>query len=277
MNNKNILIFTDLDGSLLNHNNFKFNTIKPFILKCLRNNIRIIPNTSKTKNEVESFSEQLGVDIPYIVENGSAIHNLDLVCSHFGKNNKSLILSRTADEIFEIFNNKVPLSLRNQCLFLKDMNASKQSKVLGLNGEKLTSALNRLYSIPLIFNGPIEIKNELISIFNDLDIKLHEGGRVINICDNCSKGDAMKIMLKKMEGVKKKYHSIVIGDSPNDMSMLALSNQPCVVPLPDHENLKNFKIKKVIRANQVAPDGWKEVVLKSLDRINFKFKEDSYG
>lgn len=277
MNHNNIFIFTDLDGSLLNHNNFEFNTIKPFIFKCLRNNIRIIPNTSKTKNEVEFFSEQLGVDIPYIVENGSAIHNLDLVCSHFGKNNKSLILSRTADEIFEIFNNKVPLSLRNQCLFLKDMNTSQQSKVLGLNGEKLTSALNRLYSIPLIFNGPIEIKNELISIFNDLDIKLHEGGRVINICDNCSKGDAMKIILKKMEGIKKKYHSIVIGDSPNDISMLALSNQPCVVPLPDEENLNKLKLKKVIRANQVAPDGWKEVVLKSLDRINFKFKEDSYG
>ena len=71
MNHNNIFIFTDLDGSLLNHNNFEFNTIKPFILKCLRNNIRIIPNTSKTKNEVEFFSEQLGVDIPYIVENGS--------------------------------------------------------------------------------------------------------------------------------------------------------------------------------------------------------------
>ena len=277
MKHNDILIFTDLDGSLLNHINFKFNTIKPFILKCLRNNIRIIPNTSKTKNEVESFSEQLGVDIPFIVENGSAIHNLDLVCSHFGKNNKSLILSRTADEIFEIFNNKVPFSLRKHCSFLKDMNASKQSKVLGLNGEKLTSALNRLYSIPLILNGSIEIKNELVNIFNDLDIKLHEGGRVINICDNCSKGDAMKIILKKMEDIKKKYHSIVIGDSPNDMSMLALSNQPCVVPLPDHQNLKNLKIKKVIRANQVAPDGWKEVVLKSLDRINFKLKEDSYG
>ena len=277
MNNKDILIFTDLDGSLLNHSNFEFYTIKPFILKCLRNNIRIIPNTSKTKNEVEFFSEQLGVDIPFIVENGSAIHNLDLVCSHFDKNIKSLILSRTANEIFEIFNDKVPLSLRNQCLFLKDMNASKQSKVLGLNGEQLTSALNRLYSIPLIFNGPIEIKNELISIFNDLDIKLHEGGRVINICDNCSKGDAMKIILKKMEDIKKKYHSIVIGDSPNDISMLDLSNQPCVVPLPDQENLKKLKLKKVIRANQVAPDGWKEVVLKSLDRINFKLKEDSYG
>jgi predicted mannosyl-3-phosphoglycerate phosphatase (HAD superfamily) len=80
-----------------------------------------------------------------------------------------------------------------------------------------------------------------------------------------------------MEDIKKKYHSIVIGDSPNDISMLDLSNQPCVVPLPDQENLKKLKLKKVIRANQVAPDGWKEVVLKSLDRINFKLKEDSYG
>ena len=277
MNNNNILIFTDLDGSLLNHNNFGFNTIKPFILKCLKNNIKIIPNTSKTKNEVEFFCGQLGVNIPFIVENGSAIHNLDLICSDFDKKNKSLTLSRTANEIFEIFNNKIPLTLRNQCLFLKDMSISKQSKVLGLKGKKLSSALNRLYSIPLIFNGPIEVKNELQSIFNDLDINLHEGGRVFNICDNCCKGDAMKIILKKIADIKKKYHSIVIGDSPNDISMLVLSNQPCVVPLPDQENLKNLKIKKVIRANQVAPDGWKEVVLKSLDRINFKLKENSYG
>ena len=49
MNNNNILIFTDLDGSLLNHNNFGFNTIKPFILKCLKNNIKIIPNTYMNK------------------------------------------------------------------------------------------------------------------------------------------------------------------------------------------------------------------------------------
>ena len=35
MSNSNILIFTDLDGSLLNHNNFDFKKIKDFILNCI--------------------------------------------------------------------------------------------------------------------------------------------------------------------------------------------------------------------------------------------------
>ena len=41
MSNRNILIFTDLDGSLLNHNNFDFKEIKDFILNCISRNIKL--------------------------------------------------------------------------------------------------------------------------------------------------------------------------------------------------------------------------------------------
>ena len=79
MKNTQILIFTDLDGSLLNHNNFEFREIKNFILNCIKNGIKIIPNTSKTNSEIQVFLDQLGQNLPFIVENGAAIHNLDLV------------------------------------------------------------------------------------------------------------------------------------------------------------------------------------------------------
>ena len=78
MSDFEVIIFTDLDGSLLNHDNFEFDSIKPFIVKCIENNIQIIPNTSKTKCEVEYFCNQLGINLPFIVENGSAIYNSDL-------------------------------------------------------------------------------------------------------------------------------------------------------------------------------------------------------
>ena len=75
MKKRKILIFTDLDGSLLNHNNFEFKEIKNFILDCIRNGIKIIPNTSKTNSEIQVFLDQLGQNLPFIVENGAAIHN----------------------------------------------------------------------------------------------------------------------------------------------------------------------------------------------------------
>ena len=85
MNTNNIMIFTDLDGSLLNHDNFDFKKIKTFILQCLSIGIKIIPNSSKTKKEIDFFCDQLGKRLPYIVENGSAIHNLDIVSSDLKK------------------------------------------------------------------------------------------------------------------------------------------------------------------------------------------------
>ena len=38
MNADNIIIFTDLDGSLLNHDDFQFKKIRSFIINCLKNN-----------------------------------------------------------------------------------------------------------------------------------------------------------------------------------------------------------------------------------------------
>ena len=63
MINNQILIFTDLDGSLLGHNNFEFKEIKGFILKCIKNGIKIIPNTSKTRIEIQVFINQLGQNL----------------------------------------------------------------------------------------------------------------------------------------------------------------------------------------------------------------------
>ena len=70
-----LIIFTDLDGSLLHRDNFKFDEIKDYIKNLIDDGIIIIPNTSKTEKEVEEFIAELGSDLPFISENGlSLIH-----------------------------------------------------------------------------------------------------------------------------------------------------------------------------------------------------------
>ena len=175
MNTNNVMIFTDLDGSLLNHNNFDFKKIKSFILQCLSIGIKIIPNSSKTKNEIDFFCKQLGERLPYIVENGSAIHNLDIVNSDFKEVNNSLIFSRTVEEILEILMKEVPKHLIDKCSFIKDMNRKMQKQILGLSEEFIPLALNRDYSIPFTFNASDQIINEFKLILERSDLKLHEG------------------------------------------------------------------------------------------------------
>ena len=86
-----LIIFTDLDGSLLHRDNFKFDEIKEYIKSLNDEGIIIIPNTSKTEKEIEEFIKELGLNLPFISENGSSIHGLNLITSNFPD---KLILSR---------------------------------------------------------------------------------------------------------------------------------------------------------------------------------------
>ena len=74
MNKNKILIFTDLDGSILDRDTFKFDQIKQYMKKILNSGILIIPNSSKTESEISEFNQELGENLAYISENGSVIN-----------------------------------------------------------------------------------------------------------------------------------------------------------------------------------------------------------
>ena len=58
MNKKfSLIIFTDLDGSLLHRDNFKFDEIKEYIKGLKDDGITIVPNTSKTEKEIKEFTD----------------------------------------------------------------------------------------------------------------------------------------------------------------------------------------------------------------------------
>ena len=78
-----VIIFTDLDGTILHRDTFKFDTIKNYLKKLVNNGIIVIPNSSKTEKEIEKFIDELGIELPYILENGSAIHGLNIINRNF--------------------------------------------------------------------------------------------------------------------------------------------------------------------------------------------------
>ena len=69
-----IIIFTDLDGTLLDRDTFKFDKILDYLKDLISKDICIIPNSSKTRKEIEDFNKELDENLSYIVENGAAIY-----------------------------------------------------------------------------------------------------------------------------------------------------------------------------------------------------------
>ena len=188
-----ILIFTDLDGSLLHRDTFKFDEVKDYLIQLISKGIFIIPNTSKTEKEILEFLNDLGSSLPFISENGAAINGLDLLNTNFPK---ELILSREKENLLSIFKNIVPKNLQSKCKWLSDMNKIKQSLIFGLKDKKLNMALDRKYTIPFLFEGTKNEKNELSKIIKKQDLYLQEGGRVINLTDKVNKAKALRVFVR---------------------------------------------------------------------------------
>ncbi len=262
--NQKVLIFSDLDGTLLNRDTFSFDEIKNYILYLISNDISLIPNSSKTKEEINEFNKKLGEDLPYIVENGAAIFDLHLINSNFPE---EIVLSREIEEILTIFNEKIPKNLVSKLKFLHNLDLSDQMKILGLSKEKIRNALKRKYSIPLLFNGNLSEKREIKNLVKSAGLTLQEGGRVINLCDNVSKSTAMKKVVKLFNKISNdKLTTIAVGDNFNDLEMLKNSDIPCLV-FNDKFTLETININNCLVSKKSAPEGWEEIVKLALDKI----------
>src|SRR4030042_950735 len=68
-----ILVFTDLDGTLLDHRTYSFEPARPALRIMRESDIPLIICTSKTRAEVQEIRAALGNIDPFIVENGGAI------------------------------------------------------------------------------------------------------------------------------------------------------------------------------------------------------------
>ena len=260
-----IVIFTDLDGSLLHRETFKFDQIKKYIKSLIDKGIIIIPNTSKTEKEIEKFNKELGVELPYISENGSSIHGLNLINANFPN---KIVLSRSKDELLKIFNDNVSEKLRNKCIQILNINKKEQEKIFGQKDEKLKDALDRKYTLPFLFKGDKKDKNKLLKILNSYSLTLQEGGRVSNLCDNTNKVKSMNRVVKILKKTEDKIKTIAVGDNYNDLDMLRNCDIPCLV-FNDQFKLDQINIENLIFSNKPSPEGWADVIKMALDKLNY--------
>jgi mannosyl-3-phosphoglycerate phosphatase len=261
-----IVIFTDLDGSLLHRDTFEFDSIKDYIKSLINKGVIIIPNSSKTEKEIEKFNEELGVNLPYISENGSSIHGLNLITSNFPD---KLVLSRDKEELLKIFENKVPEKLKEKCLQISKMSKKEKENILGQKDEKLKDALNRKYTLPFLFNGDKNEKNRLLKILNSNSLTLQEGGRVSNLCDNINKVKSMNRVIKILKKTEDKIKTIAVGDNFNDLEMLRNCDIPCLV-FNDQFTLDQINIENLVFSNKPSPEGWADVIKMALVKLGFK-------
>ena len=68
-----VIIFTDLDGTLLDHISYDWSKAKPALKICQSLHIPVIMVSSKTRAELDILRKEMAISFPLISENGGGI------------------------------------------------------------------------------------------------------------------------------------------------------------------------------------------------------------
>lgn len=263
---QNFIIFTDLDGTLLDHETYSFAEAKEALSLVKSKNIPLIIVTSKTSAEVLDVQKQLGILHPFIVENGGAVffpeQFTDLVGMDCKKQNNFFVKTVGAERK-KILDFLEPLKNHFKIRSFVDFSDAELSKLMNMNIEGIQKSKKREFSEPFIFFGnEKENLNLLTEKALENGFKILKGGRFYHLVGRLQdKGEAVKIVKNfynlKNGGFDK---SIGIGDSLNDFEMLKQVDIPVIVKKKDG-GYEDINLAGLIKAGAAGPEGWNKVVL----------------
>lgn len=261
------IIFTDLDGTFLNHDNYSFEESKESLKKIKTQKIPLIFTTSKTKIEVELLQKKVGIVEPFIVENGAALF-IPKNYQHFPldfltdfEEYKVLIFGKTYKQILNFYDEyKSEFGLRG----FKDMEIKEISKSTGLGIYSATLAKQREFTEPFIMEDTTKLEKfkKLAATFK---IKITQGGRFFHLIgEKQDKGIAVKDTIKLFEKIyNKKINSIALGDGENDIKMLEVVDTPIVIKKYNGEYL-SLDMDNLQKSTYSGSLGWNEMILKNV-------------
>lgn len=274
-----VIFISDLDGTLLGQTDFCFDEIKDAIIELVATGISLIPASSKTKPEIEDFCRSLGVDLPFICENGAALVNSHLLHPQDGQDSApadSYALGRDPKNLLAAWRDEIPDTLREMCAFLDDMETAKQQTILGLEGEALVRAMDRSHSALFTFHGTAADFGALQEQVEKAGLMVQCGGRVCALSAQHDKASYHHMIRQTMADEGNASILVGFGDAPNDVSMLQSCDIACVIPRPDSQPLiLPEPPQMLVQAEIAAPLGWLESARQALDLIEQHYGEQN--
>lgn len=268
------IIFTDLDGTLLDSQTYGWHKAAPALNLCKRLDVPIILVSSKTRAEMDRLRKKLSVFAPFISENGGGIFfpgeiiapplpgaSLD---KNLWKLSLGLPYSRLVRGLQEI-RNELGLNIKG----FSDMSIKEISQLTGLDREDSRLAAMREYGEPFTILDKKALDREaLFKAATVRGLTITEGGRFFHIQGNNNKGLAVEKVVSWYKQVRGNVSSIALGDSPNDFSMLERADRPILVQSErDFSELKE-KIPRLKITREKGPKGWNSAVLGILDNAS---------
>jgi len=266
-----IVIFTDLDGTLLDHNSYGWKKAEPALRLCKESQIPLIPVSSKTSAEIRALQQELGLSSPFISENGGGVffpkegkhpHPSDAILSR-GVRKWSIgpaydFLVKALGEIRD----EQGWKIRG----FSEMTPEEISSITGLSSASAHLASQREYDEPFVLmeEGVCNM-DTLNQAASQKGLRITRGGRFYHLHGKSDKGEAMGRLVAWYRTYHPLLLTIALGDSPVDFSMLKRADYPVLIRSSNQYPELQKMIPRLKVTQELGPEGWNAAVLDILN------------
>jgi mannosyl-3-phosphoglycerate phosphatase len=264
------IVFTDLDGTLLDHDTYDFTAAKPVLDELRSRSIPVIICSSKTRAEIEIYRKRMNLNDPFITENGAAIFLPGDELNLQGMNlvtkgpYRVIELGVPYADLCAIWNNtkkKENLPMEG----FSEMTTDEITAHTNLSSEEARLAAKREYSEPFLFSGTSDQFDILDRQVQEKGLTITKGGRFFHLIGPNDKGRAVEIVAGIYANTypDSKIRTVGLGDSANDIPMLQQVDIPVVIRKKTGE-WERIEGIDAIYSDKPAPQGWADSVLSIL-------------
>lgn len=250
-----LVVFSDLDGTLLDHDTYSWDAAKPALDRLAERDIPVVLASSKTAREVEILQEQMGLSgRPAIVENGAGVIGVP-----------GIDKAETYAALREALDRIAP-ALRHSFRGFGDMTVAELANVTGLPPDMARLAQERGYSEPGVWSGSDTELDRFIAVLSAGGMTAQQGGRFLTVSFGGTKADAMDAVINALCPEL----TLALGDAPNDRTMLEKADMGVIVANPHRLPLPSLvgeQAGRITRTQDAGPVGWNAAVMTFLDTL----------
>ena len=261
-----VIVFTDMDGTLLNHQDYDFSDALNTLSRLRERDIKVIPNTSKTFAEMQVLCDKIGLEQAFIIENGAAIylpqHWFSYCPSSCRVQGKYFVkeFARSRRHALDILKQIAP-AFKSEFEAFSDISTARIASLTGLNPAHAALAAQRGYAEPIVWLSSDSRRDEFIERLREAGGHVVRGGRFIHLGDHCDKSSAMQWACELFSQYFKQAHiSLALGDGMNDQQMLESADVSCVIKSPVNPPLIVNKQTHLYRSETSGALGWAHMI-----------------
>ena len=273
MNAKRLIVFTDLDGTLLDQNTYSYRASLPALRKLQALKMPVVLCSSKTRAEIEPLWRELTLEDPFIVENGGSIYfSSDYFPSAAAdpRSDNKLRALKLGSPIGEL---RAGLAEAARRLHIRvrsfgDLSHADIVELTGLTKQQAQAAAQREYDEPFLIDEPSR-ERMLATALRMRGFTVTKGDRFFHLSRGSDKGKAARLLMDLYHKEGGTFMSVGLGNSANDLPLLLAVERPVLIRNPDRswDSTITQNIPGIRKTMSIGPEGWTESVEKLLAEI----------